>query len=290
MVADMQFEDGTVLRLRAPEPQGVPAVSLMPGLGAHRLAVRLEVEPVSVADSVNQAVLSGQLRAADGAGWIGSFLPAGVALRSRASTVAVDLVVPVPSAQLLALEEHRNGADLALMLDVEGTLPQSVQHPSAVLQDHRQVAASVWEQQLEQLGLAVSFTVTIPLPQAAGRLRTAAEHLRAADRQITAGEYPDAIRETRLAVSLMRDLCVWPGNVSKRRDDQDQSDRFGVLLDRLAAQADGYAGVIQAVFNQASGPQHNDGAIAGAAWLRADAITLNAIAAALLHRIAAEVA
>ncbi|MFJ5817362.1 hypothetical protein ACIQGT_26210 [Streptomyces sp. NPDC093108] len=46
--------------------------------------------------------------------------------------------------------------------------------------------------------------------------------------------------------------------------------------------------MIQAAFNQASGPQHNDGAIASAAWTRADAVALNALAAALLHRLAAE--
>ena len=217
MVVDMKFEDGTALRLRAPEQHGVAAVSLLPGLGAHRLAVRIEVEPVSVADGVNCVQLSGELRAAEGIGWIGSFLPVPVPLRTNATTVAVDLVVPVTSAQLLALEEHRGGADLTVMLDVEGTLPQSAAHPCAHLQDRRQVAASVWEKQLQNLGLAVSFTVSIPLPMARGPLRQAAEHLRTADRQITAGEYADAIRETRLAVSEMRALGMWPSGVTKKR-------------------------------------------------------------------------
>ncbi|WP_369186557.1 hypothetical protein [Streptomyces sp. R08] len=42
-----------------------------------------------------------------------------------------------------------------------------------------------------------------------------------ADRQITAGEYKDAIRETRPAVDAMRKLNIWPQNGSKKRDDQD---------------------------------------------------------------------
>jgi hypothetical protein len=40
--------------------------------------------------------------------------------------------------------------------------------------------------------------------------------------------------------------------VAKPRDKQTQADRYGVVLDKLAAQADGYAD-LQALFNQASG-------------------------------------
>ncbi|MFD6469649.1 hypothetical protein [Streptomyces goshikiensis] len=286
----MKFEDGTHIRLRAPEQHGVPAVGLLPGLGAHRLAVRTDVEPLHVADGVNHLTLAGEVRAAEGIGWIGSVLPTLVPLRTKATSVAVDLVVPVTSAQLLALEEHRGGRDFSVLVDLQGTLPQSTAHPVAHLQETRQVAASTWEQQLASVGLTASFTITIPLPVASGPIRQAAEHLRTADRQITAGEYTDAIRETRLALTLMRTLGVWPTGGTKKRDDQDQADRYGILQDRIAAQADGYADIIQAAFSQASGPQHNDGAIASAAWTRADAVTLNALAAALLHRISTDTA
>ncbi|MFF8617165.1 hypothetical protein [Streptomyces sp. NPDC015350] len=284
----MKFEDGTHLRLRAPEQHGVPAVGLLPGLGAHRLAVRFEAEPLHVADGVNHLTLAGELRAAEGIGWIGSILPTLVPLRTKVNSVSVELVVPVTSAQLLALEEHRGGGDFAVLLALQGILPQSTAHPSADLQQTFRVAASTWERQLESVGLTASFTVTVPLPMTHGPIRQAAEHLRTADRQITAGEYTDAIRETRLALTTMRKLGVWPSGGTKKRDDQDQADRYGILLDRLTGQADGYAEVIQAAFNQTSGPQHNDGAIASATWTRADAVTLNALAAALLHRLSAE--
>ncbi|MFE8940964.1 hypothetical protein ACFYNX_26205 [Streptomyces sp. NPDC007872] len=284
----MKFEDGTHIRLRAPEQHGVAAVGLLPGLGAHRLAVRIDVEPRHVAEGINHLTLAGELRAAEGIGWIGAVLPTFVPLRTRVTSVSVELVVQVTSAQLLALEEHRAGGDLAVLLDLRGTLPQSTAHPAADLQETYRVAASTWEQQLETVGLTASFTVTIPLPMTHGPIREAAEHLRTADRQIRAGEYPDAIRETRLALTSMRKLGVWPRGGTKKRDAQDQSDRYGILLDRITGQADGYAEVIQAAFNQASGPQHNDGAIASAAWTRADAVALNALAAALLHRLAAD--
>ncbi|MGP3638397.1 hypothetical protein ACTU45_34695 [Streptomyces sp. 24-1644] len=272
MVAEMKFEDGTHVRLRAPEQHGVAAVGLLPGLGAHRLSVRIEAEPLQVTDGVNHLTLSGELRAAEGIGWIGSFLPTLVPLRTKATSVSVDLVVPVTSAQLLALEEHRRSGDLAVLLVLQGTLPQSTAHPAADLQETYRLAASTWERQLESVGVNASFTVTVPLPMAHGPVRQAAEHLRTADRQITAGEYTDAICETRLALTSMRKLGVWPSGGAKKRDEQDQSDRYGILLDRITDQADGYAEVIQAAFNQASGPQHNDGAIASAAWTRADAV------------------
>ncbi|WP_055615175.1 hypothetical protein [Streptomyces phaeochromogenes] len=286
MTSDMKFEDGTLLRLRSPEPGGMPPLSLMPGLGVHRLAVRVEVERLDVAQDINQATLSGELRAAGGLGWIGAFLPVPVPLRTKANLVSVDLIVPVTSEQVLELEKHRNGQDLAVQLDVEGALPQSSGYPFAHVQEERRVPASVWENQIEQLGLAVAFTVTVPLPMNGGPLATAAEHLRTADRQITAGEYPDAIRESRLAVTAMRKLNIWPQNSIKKRDDQGQDDRYGVILQRLADQADGYADLMQALFNQLSGPQHNDGAIASASWVRSDAITLNGMAASLLYRLA----
>jgi hypothetical protein len=57
MVSDMKFEDGTLLSLRSPEPGGIPPLSLMPGLGAHRLAVRVEVERLDVAEGVNPGAL-----------------------------------------------------------------------------------------------------------------------------------------------------------------------------------------------------------------------------------------
>ncbi|MEV0906140.1 hypothetical protein [Streptomyces hokutonensis] len=289
MASDMKFEDGTLLRLRSPEPGGMPPLSLMPGFGAHRLAVRVEVERLDVAEGINQVTFSGELRAANGLGWIGSIMPVSVPLRTKVNVRPVELIIPVTSEQVLELEKHRNGQDMAVQLNVEGALLQSSGHPFADVQEVRRVPASVWENQIEQLGLAVSFTITVPLPMTDGLLATAAKHLQTADRQITAGEYSDAIRETRLAVGDMRKLNIWPSNGTKKRDDQGQDDRYGALLDQLAGQADGYAELVQALFNQASGPQHNDGAIGNASWVRADAIALNGMAASLLHRLAEEV-
>jgi hypothetical protein len=289
MVLDMKFADGTVLRVR--EPEHVAPVSITPGLGAHRLQVRVEVEPVAVAEGCNLVQIGGELRAEHPTGprWVGSFHPVSVPLRIRARDWSADLVVPVTDAQVLALERDRNGQDLQVRLDLCASLPQSREHPIVERQDTRRIPASIWEGQIQQLGRAVSFTVTVPLPMDGGPLADAARHLREADQQITRGEYTDAIRQARLAIEAMRDMEVWPKNVAKKRDDQTQADRYGVILDKLAAHANGYAELLQALFNQASGPQHVSGALRGATWVRADAVTLTGLAAAMLHQLAEEV-
>ncbi len=286
MVLDMRFDDGTRVRVR--QPERLDPVSITPGLGAHRLLVRVEVEPLAVAEGCKLVQLDGELHAEHPTGprWVGSFHPVPVPLHMP---WPADLVVPVTDEQVLALEKDRNGQDLQVRLDLRASLPQSRKHAIAEGQDTRRVPASIWERQIEQLGRAVSFTVTVPLPMDGGPLADAARHVRQADQQITKGEYPDAVREARLAIEAMRDLQVWPRHVAKRRDEQTQADRYGVILDKLAAQADGYGELLQALFSQASGPQHASGALRGATWARADAVALTGMAAAMLHRLTEEI-
>lgn len=97
------------------------------------------------------------------------------------------------------------------------------------------------------------------------------------------------IRETRLAIQIMRDMQVWPRDIPRKRDDQDQTDRYGAMLNDLDAQAEGYQQLLQKAFNQASGPQHTDGAIGRATWVRADAVALTGMAASLMHRLEEEI-
>ena len=58
MVLDMQFADGTRLRVR--QPEHLDPVSITPGVGAHRLLIRVEVEPIeSVRDAPYALTLTG---------------------------------------------------------------------------------------------------------------------------------------------------------------------------------------------------------------------------------------
>ncbi|MFJ9847734.1 hypothetical protein ACIRYZ_46440 [Kitasatospora sp. NPDC101155] len=288
MNTDLRFEDGTRLRLQ--EPTSHPVAALLPGVGCHRLVLRIEVDATKLADGCNLVQLGGELHTEFGPGtrWLGQLIPASVGLTDNGVARSADLSIPLTNEQVLALEQQRNGQDLHLRIDITATLPQSTQYPMATTQDTVRVPASTWEKQIEAVNRGIFFTVTVPLPLDQGSLAKAAGHLRAADRQITAGEYPDAIRETRLAIGDMRDMKVWPKDVAKKRNYQDQADRYGVMLDRLAEMADGYAELIQAAYTQASGVQHQDGALAGATWVRADAVALNGMAVSLMHRLAEE--
>ncbi|MFI9788528.1 hypothetical protein ACIHEI_34190 [Kitasatospora sp. NPDC051984] len=288
MNTDLGFMDGTRLWLK--EPTSHTVVTLLPGVGCHRLVLRLEVDPAKLAGGCTLVQLGGELYAEHGGGmrWLGSLVPAAVGLADNGVARSADLSVPLTNEQVLALEKERNGQDLQLRIDITAVLPQSTTYPTATTQDTVRVPASTWERQIEAVSRGIFFTVTVPLPLDEGPLAKAAAHLRAADRQITAGEYADAIRETRLAIGDMRDMKVWPKDVTKKSKEQDQAERYGVLLDQLKGMADGYAELIQGVFNQASGVQHQDGALARATWVRADAVALNGMAVSLLHRLAEE--
>jgi len=286
---DLRFMDGTQLRLH--EPKNHPVVTLLPGVGCHRLTLRLEVTAEKLADGCNLVQFGGELYAEHGGGmrWLGSFLPASAGPRTDGVSRSADLSVPLTNDQVLALEKERNGQDLQLRIDIRAALPQSAEYPITETQDTVRVPASEWERQVEAVSRGIFFTVSVPLPLDEGPLAKAAGHLRKADHQITAGEYTDAIRETRLAIGDMRDMKVWPKDVTKKRNDQDQAERYGVMLDQLAEQADGYAALIQATYTQASGVQHQDGALARATWVRADAVALNGMAVSLMHRLAEEI-
>jgi hypothetical protein len=288
MTADLKFDDGTTLRLR--EPERHPLASLTAGVGVHHFRLRQEVEARVLPDGCNQAQLGGELWAEHGGGmrWLGSFTPVGVGLQLGMGR-PVDLSLPLTTDQVLALERERDGGELQLMVDFRGSLPQCKKYPFMDGQAHFRVPASDWERQIENVHRGAFFTVSVPLPLDGGPLAKAAGHLRSARRQITAGEYPDAIRETRLAIEIMRDMKVWPRDVDKKRDDRGQADRYGLMLDELDAQAEGYQELLRKSFNQASGVQHSDGAIALASWVRADAVSLTGMAASLMHRLAEEI-
>lgn len=288
MTTDLKFNDGTLLRLREPEKHAL--ASLMAGVGVHHFTFRQEVEAMTLAEGCNHVQLGGELWAEHGGGmrWLGSFTRTGVGLQLGMGRAA-DLSLPLTTDQVLALERERNGGKLLLIVDFRGCLPQSKKHPYMDGQAHFQVPASDWEQQIENVHRGAFFTVRVPLPMDSGPLAKAAANLLNAKRQITAGEYQDAIRETPLAIQSMRDMKVWPKDVPSKRDDQDQADRYGAMLNDLDAQADGYQQLLVRSFNQASGPQHSDGPMGRATWIRADAVTLTGMAASLMHRLAEEI-
>lgn len=288
MTRELKFEDGTELLLLE-SSEGQQLATLLPGVGVHHFRLARQVKVVKQAEGVNQVQMTGQLWAAHGGGmrWLGAFTPVSVYLGPVSRDALLSLTLTTE--QVLALERERNGGELLVKVDFHATLPQSRKYPFAEVQVDFRVPASVWEQQIENVNRGAFFTVTVPLPLDDGPLAEAARHLLEAKRQITAGEYHDVIRETRLAIQIMRDMRIWPRDVPNKRDDQDQADRYGAMLNDLNSQAEGYQQLLQKSFNQASGPQHTDGPIGRATWVRADAVSLTGMAASLMHRLAQEI-
>ncbi len=152
MVLDMRFAGGAVLRLG--EPQDGPSVALLPGLGVHRLTVHVRVETVRTAAGCNHVQLGGEAWAehlGGGPHWIGLFTPTVVPLGGAGSIAFAALSMAVTNDQVLALERARGSRELPLLLDLDGTLPQSTEAPCAQGQDTRRIAADDWDAQVRAL-------------------------------------------------------------------------------------------------------------------------------------------
>ncbi|GGV46786.1 hypothetical protein GCM10010495_75530 [Kitasatospora herbaricolor] len=152
MVLDLRFADGGLLRIGAPESGR--SVSLLPGLGVHRLTFRLRVETVLASAGCNQVHLGGEAWAehlGGGPQWIGLLVPAVVPLAPTGEAAEATLSMAVTNDQVLALERARGGRELPLRLDLAAALPQSTANPCAQGQETHRVAAEDWDAQVRAL-------------------------------------------------------------------------------------------------------------------------------------------
>ncbi|MFC9331611.1 hypothetical protein [Kitasatospora sp. NPDC057015] len=166
MVLDMRFADGAVLGLAAPEDG--PSVTLLPGLGVHRLTVRIRVGTVRASAGCTHVQLGGEAWAehpGSGPQWIGLFTPVAVPLAAAGGATGAALSMAVTNDQVLALERARGGRELPLRLDLTATLPQSTEDPCAQGQDTRRIAAEDWDAQVR----ALTAMLAVPDPGAGRR-------------------------------------------------------------------------------------------------------------------------
>ena len=166
MVLDLRFAGGAVLRLG--DPQDGRSVALLPGLGVHRLTVRVRVETVRAAAGCGHVQLGGEAWAENPGGgphWIGLFSPAVVALGEAGAVAEAALSMAVTNDQVLALERSRGGRELALRLDLRAVLPQSPVDPCAQGEDTRRIPADDWDAQVRAL------TAMLAVPDAGGTRR-----------------------------------------------------------------------------------------------------------------------
>ncbi|MEU1630307.1 hypothetical protein ABZ746_34435 [Streptomyces sp. NPDC020096] len=189
-------------------------------------------------------------------------------LRTRlynSSSISVQL--PLTNEQLLALEEHRAGGPFTLELRLRAYVAE---HDVADDSVQIWVPASVWQDELERLGQAVAFTLSVPVPAAEGAQREAADYLLDARRLLNAGRYDKAIGSARQAMERAFDLTQWPA-IARTDDPRERS------------QGQRWRAIYKAAYDQASGAEHADEVTKDFTYSRAEAEALIGIAAALLN-------
>jgi hypothetical protein len=250
-------------------------IILRRGFAVHRLEIHAELRTHGL-DTAVICELQGDLSTAGHESrWLSTAAPVRLALSDATNC---SLKFPLTNEQLLALEEHRAGGPLRLQLSVNAFLPTLSSDPErpqlvqADTQEHLQIPASVWNDALEGLDAAVTFTLTLALPSADGVHREAAEYLREARRMLNAGEYDNAIGAARKAMERVEAISRWPA-ISKNDDLRQRS------------QEQRWKAIYKAAFDQASGAEHADEVTKDFVYTRRETEAVIGIAASLLKSV-----
>jgi hypothetical protein len=244
-------------------------LTLRRGFAVHRLELQVELRSRGLDDGT-VCELQADLSTGRHAGrWLSAATPVRVALFDATNCM---LKFPLSNEQLLALEDHRAGDPLPLRLSINAFLPQLSTAPafvSADTEENLRVPASVWNEELERLDTAVTFTLTIPLPATQGSQREAADYLREARRLLNAGEIDKAIGSARQAMERAFALAQWTG-ITKNDDLQERT------------QEQRWRAIYKAASDQASGALHADDMTKDFSYTRREAEALIGVAASLL--------
>ncbi|WP_405386279.1 hypothetical protein OG596_01615 [Streptomyces sp. NBC_01102] len=203
--------------------------------------------------------------------WIATAKSTRIGLTTHNHT-SLRLAFPLTNQQLLDLEEHRAGQDLLLELHISGFV--QFDHSSAESREQIRVPASVWQDELERLGAAFGFALSIPLPTPSGARRDAATYLQNARRLLHDGEFDKAIGSARQAMERILVVADRP-RISKNED----------LHQRSRTQR--WRAIYKAAFDQASGAEHADEVTRDFSYSRREAEALIGIAASLLRTVPA---
>lgn len=244
------------------------------GMGTHHLQLQLEVKTPNSEAAGRLLLLETELFAPSSTApptWLGSatrtvsFSPDGMERPT--------LRFLLTSAQLLALEEHRN-TDLNLELHIRGVLPQAPGYPgSSDVVEYISVAESRWRDQLAGLGRSLAFELSIPFPADNEPHQEAVSFLREAQRRLRNNDVDGALLEARRTVEYIEKAhegWPWPGQ-KKERDQRTPGERW--------------AWIRSALEDQASGALHRDAGTRDYKYSRVEAETLIAMATALLRLV-----
>jgi hypothetical protein len=248
-------------------------IALVPGLGAHQSRIPLTVEGEGLAEN-SLVSLRGTLWL-NGAG--PSYLTAWTTEKQvglRTFPIQHKMVASLSDDQLAAIERHRNGKQLGLIIDVKASIsgiPDA--WPTGTVQGTLRIPASQWLSALESVGAAASLTIVVPAPLAGGDRQQMGVRLREARAAIDDGRYEDAVSSARKALEAARKRETLHGEVATRAKNPktlSQEERWSVLH--------------HAIWGLACLAPHEDPVTQGATWSRADAVAIVATTAALIAR------
>ena len=255
------------------------AVSLIPGLGTHRLTLRLATRGMGEGGPL--LAFSGELWASDvpgTTGWLGPLVQP-QPLNTRFGGDNLELHASVSDEQLRRLELARQDKELRLRVDLVGVqLNAGTDWPVGNSQLTFPIPHAEWSKLLEQLNASAYVDVLVPITTIEARAK-AAQRIREAQKSIRDGEYETAVSKARSALDAVRPACnteaIYGTIMSKniRPKDRDQEQRWAML--------------IQSAFQLFSGAPHDDeGTSENFTWTRADAVAAVATSAGLLARLA----
>ncbi|WP_369192422.1 hypothetical protein [Streptomyces sp. R08] len=261
----LQFDTTQYVQIRIDPTR----VSFTAGCDVHRLTITTELVPKGLEFDNMRCEVTGQLYLSSPWKWLAVATPVRVSLTNHSDT-NVQLAFSLTNQQLLSLEEHRAGQELALELNVGGFFQSTL--ASAESREQIRVPASVWQTQLERLGTSFGFALAIPLHGPSGAQREAAVYLQDARRLLYDGEWDKAIGSARQAMERILSVADWPP--ISRNDD---------LFQRSQTQR--WRAIYKAAFDQASGAEHADEVTKDFTYSRGEAEALIGIAASFLRAV-----
>lgn len=247
------------------------SVWIFKGMGTHYFQIQLEVGIPQVGEIAGRLLcLETILYAPQGSG---PRVPlasanASVPFNPEGELRRPTLCYLVTNAQLLALEERRNG-DLRLELQVDGVLPQAAcGFPGGTrVMEYIGIAESRWRQQLAGLGRTLGAEMLIPFPDDDEPRRAVADFLREAQRLLGGNEIDSAMLHVRKALETIRNTSSWNWPGRKDKGELTADERWSLIR--------------AAMEDQASGAMHVDPGTRDYRYTRAEVETLIAMTAAL---------
>ncbi len=277
------FETATLSFAGRPTLLHFGEVGLFAGVGVHRLdfGVKTHAPWLDDATAATPVLMEGFVWLDQPMKAIGALVPQVMTFRSY--SVSERLLLTVSDEQLIAIDGAHDAGDLALRLNLQGTLLQApaTTHPTFATEVGYRLPLPRWLQLLDQVGMEVGISVRVPSPlsDAARREGTqlgdppslvqAAKRLREAREQLREGRPEMCVRSCRLVLENLNQLNP-PVKVGKIPKDRSQDERWAALNEDL--------------YSLTSAASHDDPVTEHFSWSRADAEAVLVATAGLVAR------